>query len=402
MKIIGNFTINHCRNSFNKTIFGTYKIVITDMINNRAILTKLCAQIGNGEITEEQYLEGLEIENCSYAFFLKSNYYFQKKDYLKAKEAIDKAIEIVTPLLNCEENISDTIVEANILFLNAGKLFFRLAGEIYAYLGELGKSEEYFIKMQYYSIQLNSGFNNIDFGYVYSFRNVNKYSLSDLALNSITVVSPDKMNDPFDSPFRFWSNVDILTESCGGDKPHIKSYSKSFNYYKIRCFVGNKTLSKNNGILKKMLMWSHYADGHKGFCICYKLSSYFIKRNRNDEYTHWFLKPIIYNPASKMKPANSKETNTDQLFAVKSNEWKYENEIRLIYYNPKCTDGYNRIVLDQESTIDAVYFGYGCLDNNIKIIMKLLGKNIKYYKMGYNSKNGYLLSINEISYINSF
>lgn len=79
-------------------------------------------------------------------------------------------------------------------------------------------------------------------------------------------------------------------------------------------------------------MWSHYAGEHTGFCVKYKLSKHFICQSGNATNEHMNLKKIIYT--NKKINIISKSINSDLAFATKKRDWKYENEVRLIVYNP--------------------------------------------------------------------
>ena len=67
-----------------------------------------------------------------------------------------------------------------------------------------------------------------------------------------------------------------LKKLCKEQK-HIKPYSKSFDYFRIRSFCINEDKTIGN-----VVMWSHYAGEHTGFCIKYKLSKHFMCQEEND------------------------------------------------------------------------------------------------------------------------
>jgi Protein of unknown function (DUF2971) len=81
-----------------------------------------------------------------------------------------------------------------------------------------------------------------------------------------------------------------------------------------------------------ILMWSHYADNHKGFCIQYDFSE---SSETSDLRRYCF--PVLYR--KKLIDATKymqKPTETNPLFGqfmslIKSDEWKYEKEWRIIY-----------------------------------------------------------------------
>lgn len=145
---------------------------------------------------------------------------------------------------------------------------------------------------------------------------------------------------------------------------------------RVACF---SKLDKYDDFHKQIVMWSHYADNHKGFCVEYDLSS--LKKeisltcnesdfynNKKDEY---FLEninllvkaglfPIVYSAnrvnIPKTKLARIKldksgelihDTNLDELvyktFIVKSANWNYEKEWRVILDGNICEYFDNKI-----------------------------------------------------------
>lgn len=319
-------------------------------------------------------------------------HYFKAKA-LKKAGSIDlayKEIETAIKEWNCD------CVESCIIALQANigiKDFYYLAGELSAILGEMESSLRYYQAFQYYSCQLKSEFENFDSVVVYSFRRYSEYTLQDLINNEITVSHFSTMNDPFDCIANLWKDEERLKVKCK-EKNHIKPFSDSFNYFRVRSFVANlSTMQVDDNIPKKILMWSHYADSHKGLCLRYRLSKNFIKENsKPDEngFKHMYLKKVDYSPTSIT--INRDSINTDLAFATKSIDWKYEDEIRLISYNSMQKDYHVGIPLDLDSKLEAVYFGYRTDDNNCKTIRHLLS-NVSAYRIGIDNDNLYNLII---------
>lgn len=48
--------------------------------------------------------------------------------------------------------------------------------------------------------------------------------------------------------------------------------------------------------------------------------------------------------------------------------------------------------------IEAIYFGYRCVESNVKNIMQILGEGVQYFKMDYDPNNVYKLKVNKILY----
>lgn len=95
---------------------------------------------------------------------------------------------------------------------------------------------------------------------------------------------------------------------------------------------GILSLAKNNNC---PLMWSHYADQHKGFCIGYDVSvnqfdnifplNYGGKRFITTEQIH----DMLFNSNDDIKAAAKKEID-DVVLLSKASSWNYENEYRVI------------------------------------------------------------------------
>ena len=338
-------------------------------------------------------------------FYFKAHYLYKKLGKVgETKMYVDKAIEASTKIKNVVNNAKDILCENSVsIFAPLGNgiydkiqidnrevlgKIYSLAGEIYSILELDNEALEYYKRALYYKTLLKTDIEEEDYVYLYSFRRFNEYSLADLINNEITVSPSKKMNDPFDSVINLWGSEEQLKETCK-ERKHIKNLSKSFDYFRIRSFCNGNTTRA----LKNILMWSHYADNHRGYCIKYKLSKHFIKQDENDSFEHMFLKPIIYRK-DKVDISEMTTINTDLAFATKHESWGYENEVRLIVYNPNKEDAFYGIPLDKDSCIEAIYFGCRCEQKTINTIKNLFSKSDtppKFFKVYSESKDVYQL-----------
>ena len=333
------------------------------------------------------------------SFYLKAHNCYKKLGNLEeAKVYIDKSIESI-PLK--KEYIFSSVENSRLIFEPFGNnkyvpvavisndqksSIYTLAGEIYSILELDNEALEYYKRAMCYKTFLKTDLDEKDYVYLYTFRSFNVYSLSDLINSEITVSPSKNMNDPFDSIINLWGTKELLEITCKEPK-HIKNLSRSFDYFRIRSFCNGNTTRA----LKNILMWSHYADNHRGYCIKYKLSKHFIKQDENDRFEHMFLKPIIYrNDKDKVDISEMTTINTDLAFATKHESWGYENEVRLIVYNPNKEDAFYGIPLDKDSCIEAIYFGCRCEQKTINTIKNLFSKTDtppKFYQMKSDSKD---------------
>lgn len=116
-----------------------------------------------------------------------------------------------------------------------------------------------------------------------------------------------------------------------------------------------------------ILMWSHYANNHEGFCIGYDTSR--IPQNIKKEFYPVFYHETLFPLIKKGEDINEYKFNS----LIKYKDWKYENEWRLIA-NVKF------IPLKPSK----IYLGVRC-NHNIDFFKDIARKkNCKLYKMKMN------------------
>ncbi len=206
--------------------------------------------------------------------------------------------------------------------------------------------------------------------------------ISDINNCTITLSSPNGFNDPMDPLIKNWL-VSKKVEQKNDQK--IYSFIKE-TFDKIRiCSLVDPDINNNifNNIFRKKngydnpLMWSHYADSHKGICIQYKITPSNLLDNK-DKIVR--LLDIDY---CKSLPLNGNISFVDSLI-VKSNYWKYEKETRLIMYSRNVVDKYYQL---SNFEVESVYMGVR-IDSEKRNFLKHMLKNssIKLYQMTF-SKN---------------
>jgi len=266
------------------------------------------------------------------------------------------------------------------------------AGEIYANNDEYEKALHYY---QYYELW-GLGIKSCDFSDgLLSFRSFNEHSLSDLVNNEVTVCSPRVMNDPYDTLLFKWGES---FNRLNNKRKHAKAFAQSFDSYRIRSFCRLKD-KDGNDIISNVLMWSHYAHYHEGFCIKYKFSEKFLKTE--ERFVSRF-KDIIYHDRGIPLNLEVDSINSDLGLCTKLSDWSYENEVRLITYMPDKEGDYISLPLDDESSIEAIYFGCRCPADTIKTIKNALSNNseIRYFKMDSDYRDIYRLkSSNDYCYL---
>lgn len=268
--------------------------------------------------------------------------------------------------------------------------------EACAYVCLKSKDEDCFVKyVQEYmynaiaQITPNAINHNMDY---YSFRGVTDYSIKEIVDEEISFAHPRSFNDPLDTLFNWWIEEEIkhLDQKDIHEQEFILLLKKMSEHIKMRCLIG--TVKKDNGNNVDVevddlpvLMWSHYANSHKGMCIRYHFKENFFKDySIGNSKELLFIIPAKYSDAIKVE-RKEKDFMANALL-LKSKDWEYENEKRMIFYSQNLADGEkvpNEFpTIKCEGAIKSIYLGVRCSDADRRKVEKAIGdKNIRLYKM---------------------
>ena len=203
-------------------------------------------------------------------------------------------------------------------------------------------------------------YNNIP-SKLYKYYSFSDYNKSNLEKSVIWLSYPENFNDPYDCALTY-SSIDLFYHSFPEDENKeidnlLKKYNltdnertemkeKFIQFSKMSIEKSTKGLdlalidmakkstlvscfSENNN---SIIMWSHYANSHKGFCVEYDFKSL--------PYSDWItllLYPVIYQDELLDVTEYMKKRNeyTNNLFSAraaitKSKEWEHEKEWRIV------------------------------------------------------------------------
>lgn len=138
--------------------------------------------------------------------------------------------------------------------------------------------------------------------------------------------------------------------------------------------IGIYSLSKT---YNDELLWAHYANSHKGFCIEYDLDILLKTYKSNNLYQF----PVIYKkrPPSVDFQDVIKGSKSDSIIhkmaGYKSLRWKYEEEIRIVI------DDFGIHSYDFQA-LKSIYFGLRMSEKDkLKIMKRLSGRGINYFQI---------------------
>lgn len=256
-------------------------------------------------------------------------------------------------------------------------------------------------------------------GIIWTFRPVNERSLSLIIHNSLWASSPDYFNDPFESNRQVDDVVRVLlaAENINKESSYYEDVKEHLEYAldprpgAYVCFCGSAS---------ETLMWSHYANEHKGIAIGFKRSSTFSITNetslKDNALVEIHYGTEVFENLVKKAIRISKEYYSHNGWADSSNEiskmlddawkaveqayhftkaecWKYEREVRLdagvskkaergLYSAADPKKGYS--VRFEPSDVVAIIFGVNCHRkkiNTIETIIQNKGRSWAHVKL---------------------
>lgn len=222
--------------------------------------------------------------------------------------------------------------------------------------------------------------------------------LDNLRYNTIYLSSPKDFNDPFDSKPSF--DYKYLQELC-------KNYNKLFKCSEDELYSLCKNLSKHiehqminefqigcfsQNDFTNMLMWSHYANQHEGFCIEYdtnfwnkqfKMFCYPVLYTENMYENSNYLFSILLSCFDMSFRFNNTLPNFLVLF--KKSCWKYEKEWR--YVTQKESPSAKNLSINNPYKPKNIYVGYKTRPEHQDEIIDIAKKmHIHAYKMDLDKK----------------
>jgi hypothetical protein len=269
---------------------------------------------------------------------------------------------------------------------------------------------------------------------LYKYRPINKFSINNLQKDTVWLNCPNDYNDPYE----FYEHIDfeainreitkkhleellermtskiqisqeIIDKAKESDKPIEmigKALMKENQYTDLKIetffdFISDYTAKNNQRLISErlefiqesmkvssfceensqFLMWSHYADSHRGFCIEYDID----KWNKSD-LRRRILFPIIYqeevydSTPHLIKFINQTEWNNLYPLlsgSTKSKNWEYEKEWRFII-NIGTSFQRQNYPMDCQSK---VFLGYKISETHKKEIVEICkNKNLSVFQ----------------------
>ena len=209
--------------------------------------------------------------------------------------------------------------------------------------------------------------------------------------------NPASLNDPYDCQLSIVESINYAVKNAKSDTSKPLSTEKLYLLDTLySCSTKMEDEIRNAGVFslsktcKNVLMWSHYADEHKGLCIGYKLPEDMSDFDSQDlmlshcpcNYTHQNPIAAYLRCIDISTPLLEWDGFWQIVLSIglisKHKSWQYEKEVRIlrkrsgtIMFNPKH--------------ISEIVFGLKTNYGDRKTIVKLLEgpewSHVKYYRM---------------------
>lgn len=151
-----------------------------------------------------------------------------------------------------------------------------------------------------------------------------------------------QLNDPFEGR---WHGNNIDAEFPGEDK----EFKAKLDRRRVYCLCSNDSaafpFSKES-----ILMWSHYADSHKGFCIMFSQEILELSKQANV-----VARMVEYDDS--MAEKTGKIDRDLAIMCKKSKIWESEHEMRLCFENIASCEGNNPYHDIPKDCIIAIFAG---------------------------------------------
>lgn len=181
---------------------------------------------------------------------------------------------------------------------------------------------------------------------LFKYRTINPDTREALRNQKIWVASPNSFDDPFDT------NTDNYVDELSPETietfarrgiPQIRNINPSTLH---TLFVKQ---AKKFGILcltencESILMWSHYANGHRGLCLEFERTpdNLLGDHDRTGPVSYARLCPVLDNKY-QFDESNLGQfgLELERLMFVKAKGWRYEREWRTYYRSVDCLEDY--------------------------------------------------------------
>lgn len=208
---------------------------------------------------------------------------------------------------------------------------------------------------------------------IFKYQAVNKNSLSGLEQGKLWASKPAHFNDPFEFRLKRSSTPKGL-KNLRKENPHLtdlsdeKLLNMAISEYEEK--ISNMGVISFTESPQNILMWSHYADEHKGICLEFTLND---GQALNDVAIYKVSYEYYYPEIDFEKIWNI--NGLAKILLTKSEEWESEKEFRLIRMS-------GNELFDYPIPLSGIIFGLKTPESEKSMIKKILSdKDINFQQI---------------------
>jgi len=185
------------------------------------------------------------------------------------------------------------------------------------------------------------------------------HALEDLAEHRIKISEFSDMNDPFEL-----QGVNFYSERADVRQEDIDAITQSIvdHFYGT---VGALCLSRD---WKNPVLWSHYADKHKGICLGFEVAAEieiqepnYVKCQERACVDPMFSEAATKRASGDLKsPAPKSQETFLRLLSTKFDAWRYEDEVRLLVRRDEKVGDFYFYPFDDKFKLTDVILGVRC------------------------------------------
>lgn len=229
----------------------------------------------------------------------------------------------------------------------------------------------------------------------YKYKKIDEYTLKALSDGKMYFASRKQFNDPIDSHPHYELDIgaqelaqlyELLTPNKGVNPVTLSIESARFELERIfDKYLDGKGIYSLSTTYDNPLMWSHYADEHKGICLGF--------RSENEDTSDKFYKPrlgrveygrsrsVLYSEildGFRRENLRGAHAALDAALYSKAPDWWYEEEWRYIHYQSGSE-------YELPAELEEVIFGWRTPRHVIDIVMKIVfyDRDVDFYKMKF-------------------
>ena len=223
---------------------------------------------------------------------------------------------------------------------------------------------------------------------LYHYCKLDKWAFLNLDKQQVFASVLDKVNDPYEVSYQ----IDILPEL---KRPYIElmfgdnynhgehSYDRLINH---ALKENKKETTKNNGLVcfsevyDSLPMWGHYADNQRGICLEFDTSYHPFNLALKVNYNK--VPPIIPIHCVEHISEDYLSGFGDKIITTKSEQWKYEQEWRLLFTKMSP-------IKYEAKALLKLLFGFHTPLNDVLKVYNLTKSNkaLRYYRQLLDDKN---------------